>query len=51
MINLRGINSTNAWQDITQVFTNITLIAGALILASRGDWWFTKHEYAPDEES
>ena len=42
MINLRGINSSNAWQDITQVFSNVALIGACFVLASRGYWWFTK---------
>ena len=42
MINLRGIDSSNAWQDITQVFSNVALIGACFVLASRGYWWFTK---------
>ena len=41
-VNLRGIDSMSAWKDITQVFTNLSLIGGCLVLASRGHWWFTK---------
>ncbi len=42
MINLRGINYMNAWQDITQLFSNVALIGACLVLASRGYWWFEK---------
>ena len=45
MVNLRGFDSMSAWKDITQVFTNLSLIGGCLVLASRGHWWFTKPEH------
>ena len=42
MTNIRGFNSSNAWADVTQIFSNLSLIGASLMLASRGYWWFRK---------
>ena len=48
MINLRGFDHNPAgkeWSQISQVASNLGLIAGCLIICSRGHWWFHESKW------